>query len=213
MNLHPGKLALACAVASLATSAWLYTEPRLPADVPVSRNPVHGAMTAMTIDPEIVREMDRLQPHLDKLDTPPEPVPWSVDLALLGFEEIAPLPEPAPPPPAMVVEVPPPPPPPPPPFDYDVSMTYVSSDQRFAVIDGRFYREGAFMPGGELVVTISPSAVQIRRQDDTRWVEIRREPNSITGDNRILDSGTRNYRQWYESRHEAPIPTGGRNDS
>ncbi len=211
MNLHPGKIALACAAASIAVSAWLYTEPRLPEDIPIGRNPVQGAMTAMPIDAAAIREVERLEPHLENLGIPPAAGPWSLDLALLGYEEIKPLPVPPLPPPVVVVE--PATPPAPAPFDYAVSMTYVSSDQRFAVINGRFYREGAFMPDGELVVTISPSAVQIQRDDDTRWVEIRREPDSITEGNGIPDSGALQQRRWYESRNDASRQSGGRDDS
>lgn len=183
----PGKIGLAACAMSIVASAYLLTTPRIPADFGASASRVQDAISRMPIDEQALEDIGRIQPRLAFLDTPPPPHTGTPNIAVLGYQEITPLPpppEPEPEPePVVVIPLPEPEP-----FEYTVSMTYVSPDRRFAVVDGRFYREGATMQGGEVLLAISPSAVQIQRHDMTRWVEIRRERENLIENGGIIEA-------------------------
>lgn len=170
MTHSPAKIALAALLLSVLVCVYLLTVPRVPPFADGSESRVREAIRQMPVDTAAEGRIARLEPLLPALARPGQGEPGPVELAVLGYRRIvppAPVPEPEP------VRVPEP-------FDYLVSMTYVSDDRRFAVIDGRFYREDSRLPGGERVLAISPSAVQIQRRDTTRWLEIEKEPEAIS---------------------------------
>lgn len=58
------------------------------------------------------------------------------------------------------------------PHPYRVSMTYISGEHRYAVIDKKFYRQNARLPNGENLAEISAGAVRIDSVVGRRWIEI-----------------------------------------
>jgi len=60
------------------------------------------------------------------------------------------------------------------PYRYQVGMTYVSGDYRYAVVNQRLYRLGARLPNGEKLAEISATAVRIDSTKGPRWVSIYR---------------------------------------
>lgn len=185
-----GKMSLGLVAVSVVSTLYILNTPQLPGRFGVGSSSVKSAMQRMQVDNAALKQLSELTPQLAQLSVRrPEQVA-SIDLGLLGYQKIEPLPPPAAPAsisepePAPVVVVPPPPPP----FEYQISMTYVSGEQRFAVIDGRFYKEGSMMPKGESIVEISPSAVLIARQDKTEWVNIRKTPDTISSNGGVIQS-------------------------
>jgi len=195
-----GKIGLVASAVSICISLYILNTPQLPRNYRVQASSMQNAMTAMQIDREALAAIKKIEPHLSELRKPLPRNKQPIELALLGYKKIEPLtpePEPIPEPePAVVVA-----PPAPDPFDYNVSMTYVSGDRQFAVIDGRFYRIGAILPKGERVLAITPSAVRIERSDRTEWVGIRRQEqsigsnNEVNGDSSAADQPARNVNQ------------------
>lgn len=180
MIYNPAKIALAAMLVSMLISAYLMTIPRVPPFAGAAESRVRDAISQMPIDTDAEARIGRLEPRLASLGSPAPSEVEPVDLAVLGYRRIEP-PVPAPEPePVRVPE----------PFDYLVSMTYVSDDRRFAVIDGRFYREASHLPGGERVLAISPSAVQIQRRDMTRWLEIQKDPGPLSDKANIIRTDT-----------------------
>lgn len=166
-----GKIGLLAALVSVLACAYLLTIQWAPPFAERGASRVQAAIKRMPIDTKAEQRIDRLQPLLASLGRPLQSDAAPMDLALLGYRKIVP---PAAPPPPVVK------PPAPKPTQYVVSMTYVSANRRFAVIDGHFYREGGRLPGGERVVTISPSAVRIEEQGKTRELDIQKEPDALS---------------------------------
>ena len=172
-----GKMGLIASGISICVTLYLINTPQIPRNFRVQASSMQNALGAMQIDPQTLAAIKKIEPHLAKLREPKQQNNRPIELALLGYKKIEPLP-PAPEPvvepePVVVVA------PPPEPFNYNVSMTYVSGNRQFAVIDGRFYHVGAILPKGERVVAITPSAVRIERSDRTEWVVIRGSEQSI----------------------------------
>lgn len=178
----PGKIALPVVLVSILISGYLLTVPRVPPFAGGGESRVRDAIGRMPIDTGAEGRIDRLEPLLATLGKPAKSTTAPVDLAVLGYRRIPP------PTPAPAAE--PEPERGPEPFEFLVSMTYVSDDRRFAVIDGRFYREESRLPGGERVLAISPSAVQIQRRDMTRWLEIEKEPEAVSEKGGVIRTDT-----------------------
>ena len=177
--LNTSAIALIAAASSIVVSAYFLVTPQVPDRFGSRSTQVQSAIDRMPIDEDALRKVAALDGELARLGQPLLAENFAIDIALLGYREIKPLP-PAPvslPEPASVVEALPPEAPS---FDYTISMTYVSDDHRYAVIDGHFYREGAVLRGGERLLAIAPNAVQIQRHDMTDWVEIRRPAQSLS---------------------------------
>jgi len=176
MSRRLGRIALLAVLLSVLASAYVYSIQRVPRYAGGVDSKVLEAINQRPIDAAVEARIESLRPVIAGLSETP-PGDWEpLHLALLGYRDITP-PEVAPEP--LPDKVPEPVPeyvPEPREFQYLVSMTYISADRRFAVIDGRFYREGARLPGGELIDAISPSAIRIRYEDRTHWLEISKEP-------------------------------------
>jgi hypothetical protein len=166
-----GKVGLLAALASVLACAYLMTIQWVPPVAGQGDSRVQAAIKQMAIDTKAEQRIDRLQPLLSSLGQPTQTQASPIDLALLGYRRI--VPPAAPPPPAVNPPAPQVP-------NYVVSMTYVSANRRFAVIDGQFYREGARLPGGERVVTISPNAVRIEEEGMTRQLEIQKDRSALS---------------------------------
>ncbi len=63
---------------------------------------------------------------------------------------------------------------------YQVAMTYISGNHRYAVVDRKFYRLGALLPYGENLAEISDDAVRIESEEGSRWIPIYRADNYQT---------------------------------
>lgn len=126
------------------------------------------SLERLTIDTAAVSRMDLVEPTLPKL-VQPESVATEdvigtgsdVDYAMLGqrppeVRAVRPIGRPARPKP----------------HPYRVSMTYVSGEHRYAVIDKKFYRQNARLPNGENLAEISVGAVRIDSAVGPRWIEI-----------------------------------------
>jgi hypothetical protein len=179
MMLNTSAVALLAAAGSILVSAYFLVTPQVPDRFGSRSTQVQSAIDRMPIDEDALRKVAALDGELARLGQPLVAEDSAIDIALLGYREIKPppptpvfLPEPAPVVEAPLPEVQP--------FDYTISMTYVSDDHRYAVIDGHFYREGAVLRGGERLLAIAPNAVQIQRHDMTNWVEIRRPAQSLS---------------------------------
>ncbi|MBF0152880.1 MAG: hypothetical protein HQL64_03965 [Magnetococcales bacterium] len=61
-----------------------------------------------------------------------------------------------------------------------ISMAYVSGDSRFAVIDGRLYREGDdFGDTGAKIKTIHPDKVLIAGRDVRQWLDVHNTSTAV----------------------------------
>jgi len=135
----------------------------------------------LIVDTEASKRMDLVEPTLSKLVKPKiqsgqnaQQSDSTVDYAMLGKRpplvqpvvqvDPAPVPKskPRPKPKAKKPE----------PYTYRVSMTYISGDHRYAVLNGKFYRQGARLPSGEKLAEITSSAVRIDSAGSTRWITI-----------------------------------------
>lgn len=78
------------------------------------------------------------------------------------------------------------------PFNYKVSMVFISDSNRYAVIGGRFVREGESLRDGAMVKEIRKGKVKISRKDGTRWVKVRSPHVSLKSFENLLCF------DWYE---------------
>ena len=126
------------------------------------------SLERLTIDTAAVSRMDLVEPTLPKL-VQPESIASEdligtgseVDYAMFGrrppeVRAVRPIGRPARPKP----------------HPYRVSMTYISGEHRYAVIDKKFYRQNARLPNGENLAEISVGAVRIDSAAGPHWVEI-----------------------------------------
>lgn len=176
----PGQIALLASLVSIVISVYLVNTPKTPRYPVGGASRVEEAISRMPIDTEATARIEWLQPRLAALTEAPAKAEKPVDLALFGYRKIVP---PAAEPAAEPAKAPDPEP-----YKYVVSMTYVSADRRFAVINGRFYREGSDLPGGERVVAISPNAVRVEADDLTRSLEIAKEPITFSKGQGVIES-------------------------
>lgn len=182
MTYAPGKIALAATLVSVAISAYLFSVPGTPRLGGGDGSLVQAAINRMSIDADTEKQIGDLEPSLAGLGTPRLVAEQSFELAVLGYAEIEPL-APAPVPKPVLQ-------PPPRPDEYVVSMTYVTLDQRFAVIDGRFYREGGRLPRGENILTITPSAVRVQGSDLVRSLRLETEPETFSERGGVIKTDT-----------------------
>ena len=78
-------------------------------------------------------------------------------------------------------------------YAYRVSMTYISGDYRYAVVNKKLYRQGARLPNGEKLAEISASAVRITDSEKApRWISVRPAGQSrrVTPDRSVMDINT-----------------------
>jgi len=195
----PGKFALLAALVSVAITAYLLSVPGAPTYAGRGGSPVQDAIDRLPIDSETQAQVRALQPLLAGIGAPRADPAAPLALAMLGYKEIVP--------PEVEPAPPPAPQPPPAPASYVVSMTYVSADRRFAVIDGRFYREGGRLTGGERIVSIEPGAVRIQGADAVRSLDLETELESgletFSRQGGVIDSDTTGS----DAADEAPAPT------
>lgn len=203
MTYHPGKIALLAAVLSIVASAVLLSNATGPADTSDSGAGMGDAIKRLAVDKRAQARITRLLPVLAFLAKRPQETVGkqksaAVNLALLGFRKLVPPAQRvAPPVPAPIKKAP----------VYNVSMTYVSNNRRFAVINSRFYHEGGMLPDGERVVSISPSAVRIERDGNIRTLAIKREGDGLKkkGGRIKVDSTTELGRTTHSTGHPQPV--------
>lgn len=172
MNYAPVKIALVATLVSVAISVYLISVPGTPRFSGADESLVQAAINRMPIDMETEKQIGDLESSLAGLGLPRIAADQGLDLAVLGYAEIIPV-TPAPIPKPVLQ-------PAPQPDEYVVSMTYVSMDQRFAVIDGRFYREGGRLPRGESILAITPSAVRVESRDLVRSLRLETDPETFS---------------------------------
>jgi hypothetical protein len=63
-------------------------------------------------------------------------------------------------------------------------MTFVSSKQRYCVIDGRFYRQGETLPEGPRVEKVQPEGVLLSWRNVSHWLQ-----KGVGMETATLDSG------------------------
>ncbi len=55
-------------------------------------------------------------------------------------------------------------------FDHTLSLIFVSSDSRFCIIDGSFYKEGSVLPDNGTIEKIETKKVLIKKQGIGNWI-------------------------------------------
>lgn len=55
---------------------------------------------------------------------------------------------------------------------HSVSFAFVDDGKRFCVVDGSFYLEGAFLPGGGRILKVRPQKVLIEERKIKRWFPV-----------------------------------------
>lgn len=63
------------------------------------------------------------------------------------------------------------------PYPYRVSMTYISGDHSYAVIDEKLYRQNAPLPHGENLAEVSDGEVRLDSATGRRWIAIQNGGN------------------------------------
>ncbi|MBF0424453.1 MAG: hypothetical protein HQL66_01340 [Magnetococcales bacterium] len=121
-----------------------------------------GEIRIPPLDPVLKSKIDQVRPKLNQLHHPKQVVAGNLSMPLMGFstqaleqsERIL----------SQSYE------------DYReriISMAYVSGENRFAVIDGRLYREGDdFGESGAKIKTIHPDKVLIAGRDVRQWLDV-----------------------------------------
>ena len=126
----------------------------------------------LLVDAGAVSQMDLVEPALPNLVKPEQFAGSSelgevsdVNYAMLGLRS-----------PVVAIETPAAPKVPvdPESSPYRIAMTYVSGEHRYAVVDKKFYQQGANLPNGEHLAEISDSAVRIVSVtgSESRWIPI-----------------------------------------
>ena len=62
------------------------------------------------------------------------------------------------------------------PLDYQLTMTWISGDTRFATIDGGFYRQGDRLPDGTTLASIQSGGILLTKDGGELWVQMVDEP-------------------------------------
>jgi hypothetical protein len=127
--------------------------------------------------PDVIEEMERLNPQLPSLVHPPGSDAPGVNLALFGYEPIKKAKYTTQGKKVLL----------PPEMNYSLSLAFAAGSTGFCVIDGVFYEEGSLLPDGAKVVTIEPNRVLVRHHQFKHWLTLAKK--AAAGDDKEKETG------------------------
>ena len=125
-------------------------------------SPFKPLITVPAPDPKTIREMEQMEPVMDRLAKPPSSIIAPVDLTLFGYQPVKNRRTVAAGKGILL----------PPEMHYSLTLAFSAGTKRFCVIGGQFYEEGALLPDGGKILGIEPNRVLISKQRFTNWIPV-----------------------------------------
>lgn len=128
---------------------------------PVQVRPIQPLAAIWVPDQSTIKEIKRLERDLGQLVQPPEADTNAVDLMLFGYHSTdTPTGRSGRQAKTLPIDM-----------DYDLSFTFVSSQQRLCMINRVFYSQGAELPDGARILKIEPKRVLIQKKRYEKWID------------------------------------------